>query len=239
MNYTQKIKPIKESVIREVSGGASFQSLNSSLVGIFSMNTKLCKKCNTVRPTSDFYTHKELGTQHYCKDCHKRIVRDSNRTLDGLAKRIYRNQVHNSKRRGMPPPDYPIDWLLVKAIGSDLFVRLYGKWVKSGYDRMLAPSFDRIDNNRPYTRDNIQIMTWGENKGRQCKDVINGDYISRLQRDIIAIRKSDMKVFEYYSVHDAARGTDVDFRNVSACCRGLRGSGNGFTFMYKEDYDGR
>ena len=152
--------------------------------------------------------------------------------------KIYRNQTANSKKRGMALPNYSKDWLLEYAKNSVEFIDNYMDWVDNDYDKKLTPSFDRIDNDKSYTKDNIQATIWIKNKNRQHQDVIDGKYISALQRCVIAINEKSGEESEHYSIRSAARHTGVDFRNVSACCRGERRSGGGYLFMYKEDYCG-
>ncbi len=41
--------------------------------------------------------------------------------------------------------------------------KLMNEWAKSGFERKLVPSVDRIDDNFGYEIDNIQWITWSEN----------------------------------------------------------------------------
>ena len=201
------------------------------------MEKKNCYICKQDKPLSEFYIHWRLGQQHYCKICTKEKVRLNGQTLNGLIRKIYRNQKHNAIRRGMSPPTYPFEWFNQYLLSSGKFLTYFREWTDAGCPRHLTPSVDRIDNNISYTTDNIQIMTWGENKNKEHQAVINGDNTKNC-KGVVGVKISDGKVYKFHSMRNAEAETGVDFRNVSACCRGLRKSGMGFKFMYEEDYNG-
>lgn len=50
-----------------------------------------------------------------------------------------------------------------------VFNQLYIEWVKSGYQRSLTPSVDRIDSSKGYDIDNIQWLTFAENSIKGLK----------------------------------------------------------------------
>lgn len=50
-----------------------------------------------------------------------------------------------------------------------VFNQLYIEWVKSGYQRSLTPSIDRIDSSKGYDIDNIQWLTFAENSIKGLK----------------------------------------------------------------------
>ena len=49
---------------------------------------------------------------------------------------------------------------------SKTFWNLYNEWEKSGYDRKLCPSVDRIDSKKGYTLENMEWITHSENSRR-------------------------------------------------------------------------
>lgn len=52
-----------------------------------------------------------------------------------------------------------------------MFMVIYMDWVASGFNPMLAPSVDRIDNSRGYTVDNMQWLTFAENMEKHDKPI--------------------------------------------------------------------
>jgi hypothetical protein len=72
-------------------------------------------------------------------------------------------QRNRSKQRGHPPPTYTLDELIDWLKTQDHLTKLWTAYQESGHARMLAPSIDRLDDNLPYTLDNIRLVTWQEN----------------------------------------------------------------------------
>ena len=116
-----------------------------------------CKKCDGLEPT--------------CKKC--RVIVDSRPRI--LASKMYSRQKQSSIRRGHPLPDYDRKWLTEWLMSRDNFKDMHTKWIESNMESDLRPSVDRINPLKPYTKDNIQLVTWGENK----KKAYNIDSIIR------------------------------------------------------------
>lgn len=82
----------------------------------------------------------------------------------GLIAAIYSGQKQSSKARKHPPPAYSRDELTEWLYSKTSFNNLYDKWVESGFKRKLRPSCDRLDDNKGYSFDNIQVITMTENQ---------------------------------------------------------------------------
>ena len=54
----------------------------------------------------------------------------------------------------------------------DTFDLLYEQWAKSGFDRRLTPSIDRIDNSEGYIASNMRWVTLSENSSKGSKKLI-------------------------------------------------------------------
>jgi hypothetical protein len=54
------------------------------------------------------------------------------------------------------------------ALSHKEYKRLHNNWVKSGYDRKLCPTVDRINSSEGYTKDNIRWLTHSENSRLGC-----------------------------------------------------------------------
>ncbi len=50
------------------------------------------------------------------------------------------------------------------ALKQNKFHKLYKRWKNSGYKTEIAPSFDRLDDNKGYALKRLQIVTWKENR---------------------------------------------------------------------------
>lgn len=193
------------------------------------MQTKICTTCQKEKTISCFSKHKECkyGVRCKCKEC----IRDYTRTEIGHIEKIYRNQINRSRLRVDPPPEYTVGQLIKWATNQEIFHILYNAWVESGFDKWLAPSFDRIDDYCHYTLNNLQIVTWRENNYRYMEDAINGVNRKRC-KSVLQYDLDGNFIKEYYSVRSAARETGIDQAGISRVCRGELRKTHGFIFEF-------
>lgn len=143
----------------------------------------------------------------------------------GVLNIIYRNQLLRQKRFGIKV-NYTYEEFKSKYLNDSRYLELYNNWVESGYLSDYKPSFDRIDNTKSYSFDNLQLMTWKENniKGRkECSKKVtqyslDGKYI---------------KTFN--SIIEASKETNTYHANISACCKGKLNKTNNYIWKYPEE----
>lgn len=87
-----------------------------------------------------------------------RCYRNMKSRIDGVQK----NKHYLYAGKALLPKDEFYLWSLSNAD----FVRLFSEWKRSGYERRLAPSPDRIDSAVGYTIANIQWVTMSANSAR-------------------------------------------------------------------------
>jgi len=90
------------------------------------------------------------------------------KTKQKLTSATYGSQRASSLHRFHPMPSYTLDGMRSWLEQQPHYTQLVKEWIISNYDKSKTPSIDRIDSKKPYTLDNIQLMTWDENlkKGR-------------------------------------------------------------------------
>lgn len=67
------------------------------------------------------------------------------------------------------------------------FRKMFVTYRKNMFDKRYAPSIDRIDDYKPYTFDNIRVITWEENDAKGKADRLNGvnNKVSKAVRCIV------------------------------------------------------
>ena len=168
---------------------------------------KHCTKCNQTKPLLEFSKANNLKdkVQRYCKICESKRMIDYSRSPIGFIVKLYNNQIKSSIRRGHSNPDYSRGELHEFLISDKNFMLLYDNWVASGYKRNLAPSCDRVNENKHYTFDNIEIMKWESNNNRQYDERRNGNKITKQS---IPVNKYDLEgnfIQTFASISYAAR----------------------------------
>ena len=197
--------------------------------------TKKCTHCNQIKDIAEFYKQKQgkCGVHPWCKDCFKSKARNYYRTKEGIITSIYAHQLKSSKRRGHKPPAYSNKELREWVFLQPLFHKLYDEWVNSGYDKWATPSVDRIHDDIHYCIENIQIMTWKENKTKFHSDVKQGKIIT-LHKAVLQYTKDGKFLAEYFSIHEAGNQTGIWFTNISHACNGNAKSAGGYIWKHKD-----
>ena len=111
------------------------------------------------------------GYKNDCKQCEAEDSTKRQRTKFGIFARLYSHQCEASRKRGHEKPQYTWNELRSNFIDTPLFNKIYDEWVKSNFLKEKAPSFDRIDNSKGYSFDNIRLTTWKEN------DILGSQYL--------------------------------------------------------------
>ena len=108
------------------------------------------------------------------------------------------------------------------------FKRLFKEWEKSGYKKQLKPSLDRIDCKKNYSKDNIQMMTWAENRFKQS--VYDG---KRGRKPAVLQLLGNKVVRRFTSQRDVVKKLGIHQGNISQVLNGKRNYVNGYKFIYE------
>jgi hypothetical protein len=157
-----------------------------------------------------------------------------NRTRQGLCYTLYYDQCRNSKQRGHNNPKYDKVELFEWITSQSNFETIYNDWVKSNYESDLRPSCDRLDNSIGYSFDNIELITWKENKLRANLDVIDCKIMLN-QTKVYQYSTSGRFIKLHNSIADACRKDEsLDQRNITACCQGKIPTAYGYKWSYTD-----
>jgi len=193
---------------------------------------KTCTKCKINKELSLFGKHKCMkdGLRSSCKECENKIASCSMKTIRGVITTIYGSQKQNSIARGHGLPLYTKKELSNWLLNDWLFSLLYSNWANLGYIKDMKPSMDRLDDNKGYSFDNIQITTWGENNSKGRCDIKSGKLINN-HKAVLQFTKDGIFMQEFVSASEANR----HFRgNIAACCRKKAKFAGGYAWKFKE-----
>lgn len=177
---------------------------------------KICNKCLKELPINSFPKQK-LGKNGYrasCKDCIKNTYL---RTKYGLVKKMLANQRAKSKKRNHPLPKYTFDELYQWCMSQEIFHKLYDTWVSSGYQTRYVPTCDRLDDYKPYTLSNIQLLSWQDNNCKHYSDVRLGKN-TKSCRAVLCYDLQGNFVKEYHSIAEASRAVGTNHSNIRNVC---------------------
>ena len=113
-------------------------------------------------------------------------------------------------------PTYSFNWLAEKSENCEDYIKIHNEWAEAGYPKHLSPSYDRIDNSKPYTEDNIKITTWEKNEARSRIDMRNCVIINNTnpQRAVGQYSEDDVFIKKHTSLQNASRDTGVPAGNI-------------------------
>ena len=194
------------------------------------MLNKKCTTCGIDQSNNNFTKAKKgkYGTGAECKTC-MLIFRQS---IYGVIYKAFYHQRELSKKRGYSLPTYTLNELQAWAEYQSNFLELYNTWVNSNYTKDLKPSFDRIHDYKSYHLNNLQILTYKQNKAKYYKDAILGNNTKNCK----AVDKLDLQgnlITRYYSLQEAVRNTpNVTAGMISSVCTKKRKTSGGFQWKF-------
>jgi hypothetical protein len=200
---------------------------------------KKCIKCQATKPLSDYYNRSDYsdGKANICKVCDGSRRKSQYRTKDGIIKSIFSHQISSSKARSHNKPEYTFDELHAYLINNQIFNNLYNAYVASDFNQWKAPTVDRLDETKGYSFDNIQIVSFDENKRNHDEGRKTGKIITKQMIPILKYSKQGEFICEYPSIGMAARDVGHDGSHITRCAKGGRPTAGGYIWKFKEVSD--
>ena len=155
------------------------------------------------------------------------------KTKSGLLAKSYSAQLDACRKRNHPMPTYTLDEFREWVLAQDVFHELFNAWTASGHAKDLIPSTDRLDNSKSYSFDNLQIVTFKQNRENVYRDRKSG-VVKTIDKAILQFSKAGEFIAEYFSIAEAARESKLHSQNISLVAKGKRKTSGGFIWKFKE-----
>ena len=135
---------------------------------------EMCKKCYHKK----YYLENKEKYMKKCSKCghHTAKLFESSMcnacyidTKDGYIHMMFSNMLGRAKKYKRTV-DMDYEWFKSFVIFKTPFWAIYFRWKDEGRRRKYAPSLDRIDNDRGYLKDNIQVISASENSKKAHTD---------------------------------------------------------------------
>lgn len=206
-----------------------------------------CKHCNKnhYKPQGKeneimYWESQVRGGRYRCREQVRHYNKEYRRTKRGWATTQRNTQSRSSKVRGHVQPNYNYEELLEWADKQQGFNELFKQWEYSDYERDLRPSCDRLDDDKPYTFDNLQIITQKENVLKGARSQKAKDNMTRAVQDKLGISvskygKDGVFIESYVSIGEAGRQNEIDQSNITKCCKGKSKTSGGYIWRYSEE----
>jgi len=211
-------------------------SVQTFAVGCFKLIMKKCTKCGIF---SEKFANNKIshdGLQSNCIECQYEYKERYRKSPKGVLTDIYSHQKESSRKRGHIAPLYSKEELKQWLFAKNEFRVLILLWGTNGFKKDKKPSVDRIDSNLPYSLDNIQVMTWQQNRNKYYENIRNGSLYHGVNKQTPVVQLSiDGKIIkEFHSMCEAQRQTNIPQPNIWKSCNNKRKSAGGFIWKYKK-----
>lgn len=150
------------------------------------------------------------------------------RTPKGVLANIYAAQRRTGPGRGFGPVGYTLQQLQARFLNDPVFVHLYERWVSLGYPRDERPSIDRRDPLGGYTMENIQMLTWGQNRAKG-----GAEACLTKGRAVVQMSLDGQDVATFGSIKEAAVATGASRTSIPKVCDGCRRFGHSGGYRWR------
>ena len=104
-----------------------------------------------------------------------------------------------------------------KYINDSIFLNLFSNWVKSDYNKMMKPVLDRIDCFKDYSFDNVQWLTWKQNREKE-----NEEFNKYRNKKVYAYDEKMNLIKIFKSQKECCKYLGVSQGNVSQVLKGTK-----------------
>jgi len=200
--------------------------------------TRICTKCNESKSIDNFNKANKVKKDRrrsICKKCQRREELIYNHSIEGLITKMFNGQHASSKKRKQSLPTYNKEEFRSWLLSQENFNLLYANWIESNFNHMLIPSVDRIDCDKSYSFDNIELITWKQNLKNESRDIKSGKLAHNGKPNIPTSQfdKNNNFIREWKSISEAAKELKIDISHISKVIRGERNFCGGFIWKNK------
>lgn len=157
-------------------------------------------------------------------------IKKYRKTQKGVLTNIYDHIKRRNKERFGLELNFTCKQFQEKYINDYNFLDAYNSWVDSGYEYYKKPSVDRKNPNMPYIFENMQFMTWEENRKKGEKER------SRIVTSVSMFDLDGNHIKDFVSIKEAVKETGLNQSGITSCCCGRYRQTGGYVFKYKSSF---
>jgi len=150
------------------------------------------------------------------------------KTFGGWVTKAYSGMLQRTKKHNHKEVDFSKEEFKVWVLIQPNYQELFDEWEIADYETRYIPTPDRLDDNLGYYFDNMQLLSYEDNRAKQTLTQFKG---------VLQLRAGEV-VGNFVSVDEASRNTGVHRGGIAKCCKGEQQKSGGFAWKYKESENG-
>lgn len=157
-------------------------------------------------------------------------TRKYRKTPKGVLTNLYHKQIERCLKKGKHLPTYTLKELHARFLNDEKYIKIFENWAANGFQYYDTPSIDRNNPELGYTMDNIQIMSWLENRAKGDQE-----NAQRFTTAIVMMDRDGNELRQFESLKEASEELGISQGLISMCCQGKRNHTRGYVFKYRGD----
>ena len=152
------------------------------------------------------------------------------KTPKGVLTNLYSKMKERNIKKGFGELPFSLKELHDRFLNNDDYIKQFNIWVKNSYKKEFKPSFDRINPTIGYALDNMQILSWSENRKKADWEK---SFLYTTPVVMYDMNGNVIRAFE--STKEACSMTELSQSAITMCCQGKSHSVKGYVFKYRGD----
>jgi len=148
-------------------------------------------------------------------------------TPKGVLTNLYGKMKKRNKKRGFGDLPFSLEEFHDRYLYDFSFLQLFNLWKNSNYQKKNKPSIDRINPNFGYSFENMEFLSWEEN--RKKSDMENSKVTTSID---MFDKETGNLIMKFDSVKNAVEYTGLSQGNIVMCCQGKRNYVGPYVFKY-------
>ena len=148
-------------------------------------------------------------------------------TPKGVLTNLYGKMKDRNKENGFGEMPFSLKEFHERYLYDFTFLQLLGAWKETGYEKLNKPSIDRINPSFGYSFENIEFVTWEENRRKSDKE--NSKVTTSIN---MYDKETGSLLMKFDSVKKAVEYTGLSQGNIVMCCQGKRNYVGPYVFKY-------
>lgn len=189
------------------------------------------RDCGCEKPIVHLGISEDLNYKN--ENYYKKYKKRYRRTSKGYLRNLYHGMNERNRNKGFGDLPFSLDDFVNKYIKHYDFVMLFEIYMNSDFDKNYAPSIDRINPNLGYFYENMQFITWKDNKEKGYKE---GSRMRSRSVNMFDYKTGEL-LMTFNSANEASHHMNLQQSNIVKNLKGIRNKVKNYNFEYADEQE--